>query len=81
MIISYEKACLKIIFICEQIQEMKNLPSLEQSRGELVSILGYQQQRTLQLLTSNQQQLSTNLSQLIKDKSPNKEEKTETEQV
>ena len=60
---------------------MKNLPSLEQSRGELVSILGYQQQRTLQLLTSNQQQLSTNLSQLIKDKSPNKEEKTETEQV
>ena len=58
---------------------MKNLPSLEQSRGELVSILGYQQQRTLQLLTSNQQQLSTNLSQLIKDKSPNKEEKTETE--
>jgi len=65
----------------KQIQEIKNLPSLEQSRGELVSILGYQQQRTLQLLTANQQQLSTNLSQLIKDKLPNKEENTETEQV
>ena len=50
-----------------EVQEMIKLPSLEESRGELLSILGYQQQRTLQLLQANQQQLSTNLSQLIKD--------------
>jgi ribosomal protein L10 len=54
----------------KQLQDLKHLPSLEQSRGELVSLLGYHQQRTLQLLQSNQQQLSTNLSQLIKDGSP-----------
>ena len=52
-----------------ELQEMVKLPSLDQSRGELLSILGHQQQRTLQLLQSNQQQLSTNLSQIIKDAS------------
>ena len=52
-----------------ELQEMVKLPSLDQSRGELLSILGHQQQRTLQLLQSNQQQLSTNLSQMIKDAS------------
>eukprot|EP00088_Acartia_fossae_P021397 TRINITY_DN2285_c0_g1_i1.p1 TRINITY_DN2285_c0_g1~~TRINITY_DN2285_c0_g1_i1.p1 ORF type:complete len:269 (-),score=34.46 TRINITY_DN2285_c0_g1_i1:531-1337(-) len=53
----------------KQLQEMTKMPSLDQSRGELVGILGYHQQRTLQLLQANQQQLSTNLTQLVKDRS------------
>lgn len=53
----------------KELQEMVKLPSLEQSRGELVSLLGYHQQQTVQLLQSNQQQLSTNLSQIINDAS------------
>eukprot|EP00088_Acartia_fossae_P032513 TRINITY_DN33280_c0_g1_i1.p1 TRINITY_DN33280_c0_g1~~TRINITY_DN33280_c0_g1_i1.p1 ORF type:complete len:262 (+),score=9.97 TRINITY_DN33280_c0_g1_i1:51-836(+) len=52
-----------------EVQELVKMPSLEQSRGELLSILNFHQQRTLQLLQSNQQQLSTNLSQYIKDQS------------
>eukprot|EP00088_Acartia_fossae_P025325 TRINITY_DN26150_c0_g1_i1.p1 TRINITY_DN26150_c0_g1~~TRINITY_DN26150_c0_g1_i1.p1 ORF type:complete len:265 (-),score=35.75 TRINITY_DN26150_c0_g1_i1:54-848(-) len=54
----------------KQIQDMTKMPSLDTCRGELVSILGYHQQRTLQLLQANQQQLSSNLTQLIKDRSP-----------
>jgi len=51
----------------KQVQELVKLPNLEQSRGELVSILNFHQQQTLSYLQSNQQQLSTNLSQLVKD--------------
>ena len=46
------------------------MPSLDESRGQLVALLGHHQQKTVQLLQSNQQQLTTNLNQLIKDKSP-----------
>jgi len=58
------------IFSKKQVQDLKKLPSLERSREEMVALLGHQQQRTTQLLQSNQQQLSTNLSQLIRDRSP-----------
>jgi len=51
----------------KDLQEMVKMPGLEDSRAELVSILGYHQQNTLRLLQSNQQLLSTNLNQLIKD--------------
>jgi len=52
-----------------QIQQLVKLPNLEQSRAELVSVLGHHQRRTVALLQSNQQQLCTNLSQLVKDAS------------
>jgi len=53
-----------------EVQEMNKLAGLEECRGELTAILGHHQQNTLRLLGANQQQLSTNLSQLIKDGSP-----------
>lgn len=55
----------------KQVQELVKMPSLEQTRAELVSILGHRQQQTLSLLQSNQQQLTTNLNQLIADQSNN----------
>ena len=58
------------LYMHYQVQDLKKLPSLERSREEMVALLGHQQQRTTQLLQSNQQQLSTNLSQLIRDRSP-----------
>lgn len=58
----------------KEIQAMVQLPSLEQSRGELAAILGHHQQTTLRLLNSNQQQLASNLSQFIKDNSASDKE-------
>jgi len=58
----------------KEIQAMVQMPSLEQSRGELAAILGHHQQTTLRLLNSNQQQLATNLSQFIKDNSASDKE-------
>ena len=46
------------------------LPPIEQLLAETVSILKSPIQKTTQLLGSNVQQLSTNLSQYVKDKTP-----------
>jgi len=54
----------------KQLQEMVKMPNLDESRSQLVALLGHHQQTTVQLLQSNQQQLTTNLSQMIKDRSP-----------
>jgi len=53
----------------KQMHELVKLPSVDESRAQLVSLLSHNQQRTISLLQSNQQQLTTNLSQLIKDNS------------
>merc|ERR1711872_40266 len=50
-----------------QIHQMVKLPDLSEGRAELVAVLGHHQQRTISLLQANQQQLCTNLSQLVKD--------------
>jgi len=51
----------------KQVQSLVNQPNLEESRSELVAVLGHHQQQTLQLLQANQQQLSNNLAQIIRD--------------
>ena len=51
------------------IEELIKLPPLESLLGETVAILSSPAQKTSQLLASNQQALSTNLNQYIKDKS------------
>ena len=47
--------------------KLQNLPSIDILRGELCSILQMSAQKTLRLLQANQQNLSTNLSQYVKD--------------
>jgi len=47
---------------------LQNLPSIDVLRGQLCAILQMPAQKTLQLLQSNQQTLSTNLTQYVKDK-------------
>jgi len=51
-----------------QVMALVNTPDLEQQRQELVSILGANQARFTQLLSSNQSQLSRNLEQYVKDR-------------
>ena len=46
---------------------LQDIPELDQQRQELVALLGGNQARLTQLLSSNQQQLATNLDQLVKD--------------
>ena len=53
----------------EQLAAMVSMPDLAACRAELAGLLAHQQRRTLALLQANQQQLTTNLSQLLKDKS------------
>lgn len=48
--------------------KLQNSPTIDVLRGQLCAILQMQVQKTLQLLQSNQQTLSTNLSQYVKDK-------------
>jgi hypothetical protein len=47
--------------------KLQNLPSIDVLRGELCSILQMSAQKTLRLLQSNQQNLSVNLAQYVKD--------------
>ena len=47
--------------------KLQNLPSIDVLRGELCSILQMSAQKTLRLLQSNQQNLSANLTQYVKD--------------
>merc|ERR1712223_2216551 len=51
------------------IEELIKMPPLESLLAETVAILNSPAQKTSQLLGSNQQALSTNLSQYIKDQS------------
>lgn len=51
----------------DQLVQMVDMPSLDQLRGELVSVLQSPASRTTQLLGSNQQQLTANLQQYTKD--------------
>ena len=46
---------------------LQDIPELDHQRQELVALLGGNQARLTQLLSSNQQQLATNLDQLVKD--------------
>jgi len=50
------------------VMELQNIPDLTQQREQLVALLGANQAKLVQLLGSSQQQLATNLEQLIKDK-------------
>ena len=50
-----------------QLQEYAKLPNIEQLRGELCSILQHPLKKTSSLLQSNQQSLSQNLEQYVKD--------------
>ena len=52
-----------------EIQALINMPTIDILLGETVSILNSPAQKTLRLLNSNQQNLSTNLNQYVKDKS------------
>ena len=47
--------------------KLQNLPSIDVLRGELCSILQMSAQKTLRILQSNQQNLSANLTQYVKD--------------
>jgi hypothetical protein len=53
----------------DQLAAMVNMPDLATSRAELAGLLAHHQRRTLTLLQANQQQLTVNLNQLIKDRS------------
>lgn len=53
--------------------KLQNLPSIDVLRGELCSILQMSAQKTLRLLQSNQQNLSVNLSQYVKDQTDKSE--------
>ena len=50
-----------------EVEAAAKLPELEVLLAETLAILNSPAQKTLQLLNSNQQNLTTNLSQLIKD--------------
>ena len=50
-----------------QVIALQDIPELDHQRQELVALLGGNQARLTQLLSSNQQQLATNLDQLVKD--------------
>ena len=50
-----------------QIQDMAKMPSIEQLHGELSGILQMPAQKTVSLLSRNQQALSMNLEQYVKD--------------
>jgi hypothetical protein len=52
-----------------QLSDMVDMPDLAASRAQLLSLLSHHQQRTVGLLQAGQQQLTTNLSQLVKDRS------------
>ena len=52
-----------------QLAAMLTMPDLAASRAELVSLLSQHQRRTVGLLQANQKQLTTNLSQLVRDRS------------
>ena len=51
----------------DEVEAAAKLPELEVLLAETLAILNSPAQKTLQLLNSNQQNLTTNLSQLIKD--------------
>ena len=51
------------------VEALVKMPLLESLLGETVALLNSPAQKTSQLLNSNQQALSTNLSQYVKDKS------------
>lgn len=51
------------------VEELVKMPPLESLLGETVALLNSPAQKTSQLLNSNQQALSTNLSQYVKDQS------------
>lgn len=51
-----------------ELEQLSKMPPLESLLAETLAILNSPTQKTLQLLNSNQQKLSTNLSQYIKDK-------------
>ena len=51
------------------VEALVKMPTLESLLGETVALLNSPAQKTSQLLNSNQQALSTNLSQYVKDKS------------
>ena len=53
--------------------KLQNLPSIDVLRGELCSILQMSAQKTLRLLQSNQQNLSANLTQYVKDQTDKSE--------
>ena len=53
----------------KQLQEYVTMPSLDTLRGELCSILQMPARKTSTLLGSNQQKLSMNLEQYVKDQS------------
>ena len=51
------------------IEALEKMPPIESLLGETVALLNSPAQKLSQLLNSNQQALSTNLTQYIKDKS------------
>ncbi len=53
----------------QQLQDLVKMPPIEALRAETCAILGSAAQQTSSLLTRNQQMLSANLQQLVKDKS------------
>merc|ERR1711981_938783 len=50
------------------VQELVTIPDLATQRAELSALLTFNQRKTLSLLGANQQTLSTNLDQYVKDK-------------
>ena len=50
------------------VQELVTMPDLATQRAELSALLTFNQRKTLSLLGANQQTLSTNLDQYVKDK-------------
>ena len=51
----------------KELQEYVSLPSLDTLRGELCSILQMPARKTSTMLGANQQKLSVNLEQYVKD--------------
>ena len=49
------------------VQELVTMPDLATQRAELSALLTFNQRKTLSLLGANQQTLSTNLDQYVKD--------------
>jgi len=50
------------------VQDLVNMPDLATQRAELSTLLSFNQRKTLSLLGANQQSLSTNLDQYVKDR-------------
>ena len=50
------------------VQDLVNMPDLATQRAELSALLSFNQRKTLSLLGANQQSLSTNLDQYVKDR-------------